>query len=305
MDYGAHLPLIDFEGTEFSLEYLLRFTERAEGLGFSAVAANDHIVFPQPWLDGPTALASVLTRTGEMTIATTVSLPIVRGPMALAKQLTALDLLSGGRMVAGVGPGSSILDYAAVGIPFAERWERLDDSVAALRALWNPSAETEGGHYPTVGIHLRPSPLQPGGPPIWIGSWGSEAGIRRIARLGDGWLASAYNTTPELFCKGLALLADSLARRGRDASQFPNALATMWCYVTEDRAVADEVLSNVVAPMLGRDADELRGQLLIGPVNECREKLEAYRLAGVQRVFIWPVKDPLKQLDIFMSRVVN
>ena len=52
MDYGAHLPMIDFEGTEFSLEYLLRFTERAEGLGFSGVAANDHIVFPQPWLDG-------------------------------------------------------------------------------------------------------------------------------------------------------------------------------------------------------------------------------------------------------------
>ena len=143
MDYGAHLPLIDFEGTEFSLEYLLRFTERAEGLGFSAVGANDHIVFPQPWLDGPTALANVLTRTGEMTLATTVSLPIVRGPMAFTKQLTALDLLSGSRMVVGVGPESPVLDYEAVGIPFAERWQRLDDSVAALRALWDPSAETE------------------------------------------------------------------------------------------------------------------------------------------------------------------
>jgi len=79
----------------------------------------------------------------------------------------------------------------------------------------------------------------------------------------------------------------------------------MWCYVTEDRAVADEVLSSVVAPMLGRDADELRGQLLMGPVDECLEKLEAYRQAGVQRVFIWPVKDPLKQLGVFMRRVVN
>jgi len=107
-----------------------------------------------------------------MTLATTVSLPIVRGPMAFAKQLTALDLLSGSRMVVGVGPGSSVLDYEAIGITFAKRWQRLDDSVAALRALWDPSAETEGGQYPTVGINLRPGPLQPGGPPIWIGSWG-------------------------------------------------------------------------------------------------------------------------------------
>ena len=74
MDYGAHLPLINFEGTEFSFEYLLRFTGRAEGVGFSAVAANYHIVFPHLCLEGPTALASVLTRTGEMTLATTVSL---------------------------------------------------------------------------------------------------------------------------------------------------------------------------------------------------------------------------------------
>lgn len=74
MDYGAHLPLINFEGTEFSFEYLLRFTGRAEGVGFSAVAANYHIVLPHLWLDGPIALASVLTRTSEKTLATTVSL---------------------------------------------------------------------------------------------------------------------------------------------------------------------------------------------------------------------------------------
>ena len=79
----------------------------------------------------------------------------------------------------------------------------------------------------------------------------------------------------------------------------------MWCYVTEDRAVADEVLSSVVAPMLGRDADELRRQLFIGPVDECREKMDAYRQEGVQRVFIWPVKDPLKELDVFMRRVAK
>ena len=305
MKYGVHLPLIDFEGVEFSLGYFLKFTERAEGLGFSALAANDHLLFSRPWLDGPTALASVLTKTGEMTLATTVSLPIVRGPMALAKSLAALDLLSGGRLIAGVGPGSSARDYEAVGIPFSERWQRLNESVAALRTWWSDDAETEIGHYPTKGMTLMPRPQQPGGIPIWIGSWGSDAGIRRIARLADGWFASAYNTSPELFQVGLGLLNERLERQGKDASQFPNALATMWCYVTEDKAVAQDVLKNVVGRMLGRDPKELEKQILVGSAEECREKVEAYGQAGVQRIFIWPVRDPLRQLDIFMTEITN
>ncbi len=72
-----------------------------------------------------------------MVLATTVASPVVRVPVALAKSLAAIDLLSSGRLVVGVGPGSSARDYAAVGVPFEERWKRLDEAVQALRA---PSA---------------------------------------------------------------------------------------------------------------------------------------------------------------------
>jgi len=135
-----------------------------------------------------------------MTLATTVALPVVRGPVALAKNLAAIDLLSGGRLVVGVGPGSSARDYAAVGVPFEERWKRLDEAVQALRVLWGGEGPPyRGEFYSTEGVSLEPHPAQRSGPPIWIGSWGSEAGLRRVARLGDGWLASAYNTTLEAF----------------------------------------------------------------------------------------------------------
>ena len=117
MDYGVHLPLIALNGQQhWSLRGLLEYTEIAERLGFRALSVNDHLLFPRPWLDGPTALAAVLARTGQMALATTVSLPVVRGPVALAKSLAAIDLLSGGRLVVEVGPGSSARDYAAVGI---------------------------------------------------------------------------------------------------------------------------------------------------------------------------------------------
>jgi alkanesulfonate monooxygenase SsuD/methylene tetrahydromethanopterin reductase-like flavin-dependent oxidoreductase (luciferase family) len=196
VDVGVHLPLIDFGGNPFTLAHLVDYTRAAADLGFVALAVNDHLVFDAAWLDGPTALAAVLAASGTMTLATTVALPVVRGPVALAKALGAIDRLSGGRLVVAVGPGSSAQDYAAVGIDFTERWARLDDAIGALRALLRPGSEPFAGRwYPTAGIDLRPTPAQPDGPPIWVGSWGSDAGLRRVARLADGWLASAYNTT--------------------------------------------------------------------------------------------------------------
>jgi probable F420-dependent oxidoreductase len=304
MDYGVHLPLIAFDGGIFSLEDLQTYAATAERLGFQAMTANDHLVFSRPWLDGPTALATVLAQTGRMTLGTSVSLPIIRGPVPLAKTLAAIDLLSGGRLFVGVGPGSSPRDYAAVGIAFEERWKRLDEAIRALRALWREEGVPfKGRFYSTEGIALEPYPAQRPGPPIWIGSWGSEAGLRRVARLGDGWLASAYNTTPEMFRAAWRQLRDHLLQAGKDPDRFPNAIATMWCYITEERSKGEQILRDVLSPTLNRSESELRQRALVGPAEECAEKLAAYQAAGAQRVFLWPLADEVRQLEIFQERV--
>src|SRR3712207_4503720 len=147
MDYGAHLPLIALDGRSWSLRGLLDYAEAAEDLGFRALSANDHLLFPRPWLDGLTALAAVLAVTKRMTLASTVALPVVRAPVPLAKSLTAIDLLSGGRLIVGVGPGSSARDYVAVGIPFEERWKRLDKAVQVLRVLWHGEGLSFEGEF--------------------------------------------------------------------------------------------------------------------------------------------------------------
>jgi alkanesulfonate monooxygenase SsuD/methylene tetrahydromethanopterin reductase-like flavin-dependent oxidoreductase (luciferase family) len=85
---------------------------------------------------------------------------------------------------------------------------------------------------------------------------------------------------------------------------FPNGIATMWCYVTEDRARADAVLVNVLAPILNRPVEQLRAILPIGSAEECAEKLLAYARAGAQRVFLWPLADELAQLEVVRERVV-
>ena len=96
----------------------------------------------------------------------------------------------------------------------------------ALRTLWfGGGLPFRGEFYSTVGVTLEPYPAQRPGPPIWIGSWGSEAGLRRA--------------TPEAFAAALGRLADHLHAVGKDPKWFPNAIATMFFYVTEDRATSE------------------------------------------------------------------
>jgi alkanesulfonate monooxygenase SsuD/methylene tetrahydromethanopterin reductase-like flavin-dependent oxidoreductase (luciferase family) len=271
MELGAHLPLIELDGAPSTLADLRAYAGRAAALGYSWLCANDHLVFSRPWLDGPTALAATIDAAAGMTIATTVALPVVRGAAPTAKTLAALHQLSGGRLVAGLGPGSSRDDYALVGAAFDERWKLFANAVGEVR-----------------------SHLGTGGPPIWLASWGSPAGMRRVARLGDGWLASGYNTTPARFRDGLAALPGG----------FPNAIATMWLHVTESRRAADRLIADVLAPMLRRPAQAVRDlSLPIGPAELCAERISAYRQAGAERILVWPVGDELRQLELFAEIV--
>ncbi|MEU4606251.1 LLM class flavin-dependent oxidoreductase [Kribbella sp. NPDC023972] len=304
MDLGVHLPLMEFGDEGQSLARLQATVDAARAGGFTTVSANDHFIFSTPWLDGPTALAAVLERSGQLTLATTISLVALRGPVPLAKTLVALDVLSGGRLIAGVGPGSSRRDYDAVGIPFDDRWNHFDEAVTVLRALLGRApASRRTRLYPMPDEQLLPSPVRPGGIPLWIGSWGSPAGLRRVARLADGWLASAYNATPEQFATARKHLSAELTACDRPAYSFPNALVTMWTYVTEDRSERDHVLENVLAPLLNRDPEDLRDRLCIGPAAHCTELLSRYAQSGCQRVDLWPVGDSPRQLERFVTRV--
>jgi alkanesulfonate monooxygenase SsuD/methylene tetrahydromethanopterin reductase-like flavin-dependent oxidoreductase (luciferase family) len=305
MDAGVHLPLIDFDGEGLSYRRLAETVDAARECGFAAISANDHFLFSAPWLDGLTALAAVVERSGGMKLVTTLALATLRGPVPLAKSLSALDILSGGRMIAGVGPGSSRADYEAVRVPFEERWQRFDEAVRLLKALLQPGAAAYSGtYYATPVAGLSPSPQQRRGVPLWIGSWGSPAGLRRVARLGDGWLASAYNTTPEAFAAAMTLLDGELETTDRPASDFPHALVTMWAWITDKHSDAERVLSDVVGPLVKKDPAELRSRICVGPADECAELLSRYARAGCRRVHFWPVGDERRQVELIAGEVM-
>jgi alkanesulfonate monooxygenase SsuD/methylene tetrahydromethanopterin reductase-like flavin-dependent oxidoreductase (luciferase family) len=137
-----------------------------------------------------------------------------------------------------------------------------------------------------------------------VGSWGSDAGIRRVARLADGWLASAYNISPPDFAAAWTRLRDALDQRGRDASSFPNALSTMWFHITDDPAEADAIYKRRLAPTIHRPEEQLRERLPVGPAEHVAEKLLAFAEAGVQRVYLWPVTDEITQIQRVAEEVV-
>jgi hypothetical protein len=128
--------------------------------------------------------------------------------------------------------------------------------------------------------------------------------MRRVARLGDGWLASAYNITPAGFAAASALLREELAAAGRPPDGFPSALVTMWAWITEDRTEADRVITRRLAPLLGRDPAALRGRVCVGPAGMCAELLSGFAGAGCGRVHFWPLGAERRQIDLIASRVL-
>ena len=299
VEYGVHLPLVDL-GEGWSLAGLRTFARVAAELGYSHLCANDHLTFSRPWLDGLTALTAVIEESADMTLATSIALPVLRGPANLAKSLSAIDLLSGGRLVAGVGPGSSAADYALAGVPFEERWQRFDEAVAVLRHLFRGRGAWSGTFYRSPHRPLQPLSSQPDRPPIWIASWGSPAGLRRVARAADGWIASAYNISPDRFAQCRTQLRELDPGR---SDPLPNALATAWFYATEeDTGEADRMLSEVLAPMVNRPIESMH-HLPIGSVEACAQRLTAFGHAGVERIFLWPLRDHVRQLELFRQRI--
>lgn len=143
-----------------------------------------------------------------------------RQPALVAKQVATLDVLSNGRVRLGVGVGWQRSEYESLGVPFEERGRRIDEAITLMRRYWTePSVTFHGQFYRAEAMGMDPKPVQPGGPPIWLGG-DSEAALRRVGRIGDGWMAMADSdeavvTAPEK----LATIRAAAEAAGRDPAR--------------------------------------------------------------------------------------
>jgi probable F420-dependent oxidoreductase len=181
-----------------------RFARTLEQIGYDHIDVFDHVVmgFPvegrapspypggMPILEALTLIAHLAAVTSRITLGTEVLVLPQREPTLVAKQVSTLDTLSGGRVRLGLGVGWQESEYDALGVDFRTRGARMDEAIALLRAYWSDAQVTfDGEHYRARAMGMEPKPPQGRRLPIWIGG-ASDVAFRRIGRLGDGWLAS-------------------------------------------------------------------------------------------------------------------
>jgi len=210
---------------------LVELAVRAESLGFESVWAHDHVfnvghvrerIGSRPYYEPLTLLSYVAARTSRVRLGTSVLVLPYHNPIRLAKAAATLDVLSGGRLVLGVGVGAIEQEMHALGVPFKERGAFSDEAITVIRTLWTEEEPRLDGRYTQfAGMPFSPKPLQRS-IPLVIGGV-SPAAIRRAARLGDGW--QPLGLSPDALKAGMARLREEARAHGRDASAVPVAIA--------------------------------------------------------------------------------
>ena len=219
-------------------ETFLRYVDTLEALSWDSVWFSDRIVGGAWRMDPLAGMAITAGRTEKLKFGTGVLLMSMRSPVATARELATIDLLSNGRLVVGVGIGQeSTVEYDAMGVRKRDRGKRLDEAIRIMRRLWTEDSVTYESEFlklAEASIQVRPKQANI---PIWIGSR-TEPGLRRTGRLGDGWLPTQI--TPEEVAKGIERIKEHAAEAGRDfdPGHYGVQIGT---YLVERGRVPDEV----------------------------------------------------------------
>ena len=254
---------------------------RVEALGFDSVWCGDHISFNLPLYESLTLLASYVPITERIKLGSAVYLLALRPPAVAAKVTATLDALSGGRLIFGVGVGGeNPREFAAVGVPHRERGARVTEAIEVVRALWRDTPASFKGRFTEFeGVSIDPKPVQPGGPPIWIGGR-SDAALARAGRQGDGWVS--YVVTAERYAQSLDKIRAAAQAAGRSLDGFVPAHLT-FITLGRDYETARDKWVKRLSLRYAQDFGPLAGRYgVIGTPDQCVEQLERFRAAGCQ-----------------------
>jgi probable F420-dependent oxidoreductase len=295
---GPWLPTID---------ELCRLVELVDRSGYDSLWVGDHISFALPILDPLLQLAQAAVASRRLLLGTGVYLLPLRHPTPVAKQVSTLDHLTEGRFVFGVGVGGEFpKEYEGCGVPLGERGARLSESLAVIRKLWTGEpASHDGRFFKFEGVTMLPPPRQAGGPPIWCGGR-SDAALRRIARLTDGWMS--YVVTPEMFRDGLTKIAAAADAAGR---VFERGFATSHLLFTRIDDTYEKALDAATISLSTRYAMDFRKAAqrycALGPPQQVVESIRRFHEAGARHVildFVGPYEERDRQIERFAAEAL-
>jgi len=261
---------------------------RIEALGFDSVWTGDHVSFHNPMYESLTLLAGYVPITSRVRLGTAVYLLALRPPAIAAKITSTLDVLSGGRLIFGVGVGGeNPKEFELCGVPHAERGARVSEAIDVVRTLWRDTPATFKGRFTNFeGVSIDPKPVQKPGPPIWIGGR-SDAALARAGRQGDGWVS--YVVQPERYAQSLDKIRSAAAAAGRKLEGFA-AAHLAFVTVGRDYESAKAVWAEALTKRYAQNFEPLaRKYGIIGTPEQCVEAIERFRAAGCNYVILNPI----------------
>jgi probable F420-dependent oxidoreductase len=270
---------------------LATIARACDDAGFGYIAVCDHVAVPtdkaevmgSEWWDTIATLSWLAGITERVRLVSHVAVPAYRHPLAVAKAFATLDVVSGGRAVMGVGAGHVEGEFAALGVPFEGRGALLDEAIDALRACFADEVPShEGARWAFAGVAQRPRPVQPSGPPIWVGG-SSPAAIRRAGTRGDGWLPQGPLTPDALDALRAAMVA-----AGREGQPFD--------------------VGAIAGPVYVGDPDWDVGRCITGPPEKVAHILGKLAGLGALQVQVRPrsrsVDEVVEQIGLLGSEVL-
>ena len=286
------LHIADFrteEGAADLFERIVAVALAAEEAGFDAVSVMDHLHQIPPYMarsdpipEAYVLLGALAARTTRIRLGTLVTAVTYRNPALLAKMVTTLDLVSGGRAYLGIGASWNEDEYRAYGfgealLPIRERLDRLEEALEVCTAmLTGQEAHFEGRHYRLEGALNVPGPLQPDGPPILVGGAGERRLLRLVARYAD--IANLFGDTATVRHK-LAVLERHCKEIGRDPAEILKTRTGMLIVaptVAEAERRAKDVLRST-----GLDEETFRARCMAGDPDAVAEQAQPLLDAGL------------------------
>lgn len=254
--------------------------EELERMGFDHIWGGGHFYFGSPMMDPLSGLPYVAGRTSRMMLGTTLVLPLLH-PNVVAKWAADVDIHSGGRMILGVGVGGEFPpEFEALGQDITTRGARCDEGIEIIRkAFTGEKFGHSGRFYQFSEFQLRPPPVQPGGPPIWIAGR-SKAAAKRAGRLGDGYLPYMLSTTS--LAERYQETREAADQAGRDAAKITPGLF-VFCSTSEDGRGTTEAVVRQLGSMYSTDFTQVADRYCIaGTPSQCRARIDAFVEVGVR-----------------------
>jgi len=289
------------DGT-FDPDLFRAFLGRAEALGFESVWTQEQVLGRFPQLGPTETLTFAAACTDRIRLGCAVYVTPLHNPVHLAKSLSTLDQLSGGRLEVGVGAGGKHRPFAAFGVESATYIARFTEGIALMKACWTePTITFDGRFWQVHGAAMEPKPIQKPFPPLWFGG-GHPNALRRAARFAGGFFGAGSSTTAQ-FRDQVRDLRKILAEQGRDVAGFPIA-KRVYVHVDEDAERAAQLVSQNLAQIYAHISSDFSAVAVFGSPRTCIEGVREVIDAGAELVLFTPLHDEAAQMERLATEVV-